>query len=76
MAKFHLEVGEMVFDDETTFRDGIYGLYKKRHLDPDRLRRSMAEEFEQNEGGAWLGEYAGSTGHRRGRQHGRRRSRG
>jgi len=47
----------MVFDDETTFKDGIYGLYKRRGLDPDRLQRSVAEEFHQNSGGKWLREF-------------------
>ena len=31
--------------------------YKDRGLDPDRLKRSMKAEFEQNDGGAWLKEY-------------------
>ena len=57
MKKFYVNAEEMVFDDESTFRDGIYGLYKKRGLDPDRLTRSMLQEFEQNEGGKWLDEY-------------------
>ena len=55
--KFKAEPEEMVFASESTFKDGIYGLYKRRGLDPDRLCRSMREEFEQNEGGKWLREY-------------------
>ena len=32
--KFVLQPEEMVFDAEITFKDGIYGLYKRRGLDP------------------------------------------
>ena len=55
--KFKSEPVEMVFDDESAFKDGIYGLYKRRGLDPDRLQRSMRQEFEQNERGRWLAEF-------------------
>ena len=46
----------MTFDDERTFKDGIYGLYQRRGLDPDRLLRSIEDEFRTNEKGRWLPE--------------------
>ena len=56
-SKFAAQPKDMVFDDETTFKDGIYGLYKRRGLDPDRLLRSIEQEFVQNDGGRWLPEF-------------------
>lgn len=48
---------QFTFQPAAKFKDGIYGLYKEFGLDPDRLKRSMRQEFLENDGGAWLPEY-------------------
>ena len=48
---------EFAFHKAEKHKDGIYGLYTERGLNPDRLERSLPREFEENHGGGWLPEW-------------------
>lgn len=55
--KFAAPARDMVFDKVDSFTDGLYGLYRRMELNPDALKRSIMEEFRDNDEGNWYQHY-------------------